>query len=190
MSAKNRHQQNPAITKPVALFIAWKHVLVRPDVEVHVQVHTDLFVQRPHGSRRINYNTPETDPSISATVHDEEDEKRPTLEPLAIIGIGFEFPGGAVTEDALWDIMVGGKCVSSDFPQDRMNIDAFHSAEPGKSHTVSHAGLAKNSLYADQEPRFTPRKVTSLTRMSEILTHPSLRSLQLKLLLWIHVIEV
>jgi hypothetical protein len=58
-------------------------------------------------------------------------------EPLAIIGLAFQFPGGADTEDKFWDLLLEQKNVSSGFPKDRINIDAFHSDDPKKRATVS-----------------------------------------------------
>lgn len=48
------------------------------------------------------------------------------LEPIAIVGLAFKFPGGANTEDDFWDMMVERKCVSKKFPEDRGNIDVCH----------------------------------------------------------------
>ena len=66
-------------------------------------------------------------------------------EPIAIVGLAFQFPGGVVTEDDFWDMMVEKKCLSCDFPADRINIDAFYSPDDKKKNTVSlyHALLEK-----------------------------------------------
>ncbi|KAH8691692.1 reducing type I polyketide synthase [Phaeosphaeriaceae sp. PMI808] len=63
-------------------------------------------------------------------------EELDTPEPLAIIGLSFQFPGGAITEDAFWDLLVGRQCAASKFPSDRINIDAFHSSDPKKSGSI------------------------------------------------------
>jgi acyl transferase domain-containing protein len=53
-------------------------------------------------------------------------------EPIAVVGMAFEFPGGATTEDSLWTLLMQKRCVSSEFPRSRMNIDAFyHPSRPG-----------------------------------------------------------
>lgn len=59
-----------------------------------------------------------------------------SLEPIAIVGMAFRFPGGAVTEDALWDMLLEKRCASSKFPSDRINIDAFHCPEGKRPNTV------------------------------------------------------
>jgi hypothetical protein len=58
-------------------------------------------------------------------------------EPIAIVGLAFQFPGGVVTEDDFWDMMAEKKCLSTDFPADRINIDAFYSPDDKKKNTVS-----------------------------------------------------
>lgn len=54
--------------------------------------------------------------------HMEEDRR----EPIAVIGFSFKYPQDATSPDAFWEIMRQGRCVSSDFPADRLNADAFY----------------------------------------------------------------
>jgi hypothetical protein len=68
-----------------------------------------------------------------------------TPEPLAIIGLSFQFPGGAVTDDAFWDLIVSKQCAASEFPPDRMNIDAFYSSDPKKLGTVGQYRFLSNT---------------------------------------------
>ncbi|PQE15861.1 polyketide synthase protein [Rutstroemia sp. NJR-2017a BBW] len=51
------------------------------------------------------------------------------LEPLAIVGFSHKFPEDATTAEAFWNMLEEGRCVSSEFPKDRMNIDAFYHAD-------------------------------------------------------------
>ncbi|RAH40505.1 type I polyketide synthase [Aspergillus brunneoviolaceus CBS 621.78] len=62
------------------------------------------------------------------------------VPPLAIIGLSFQFPGDATTQDAFWNMLVEGRCVSSEFPADRMNIDGHHNTNRDKLHSVSCRG--------------------------------------------------
>ncbi|KAF2804409.1 reducing type I polyketide synthase [Mytilinidion resinicola] len=50
--------------------------------------------------------------------------------------MAFQFPSGAVTEDAFWEMLTSKHCASTDFPADRMNIDAFYSPDPKKPNSV------------------------------------------------------
>ncbi|CAI6339911.1 unnamed protein product [Periconia digitata] len=60
------------------------------------------------------------------------------LEPLAIIGMAFQFPDGADTEDSFWEMLVQNRCASREYPKERLNIGAFYSTDrnkPGAIHT-------------------------------------------------------
>ncbi|KAH8885983.1 reducing type I polyketide synthase, partial [Thozetella sp. PMI_491] len=48
-----------------------------------------------------------------------------SMEPIAIIGISFRFPGGAETPGDFWNMLVERKCAATEIPRDRFNIDAF-----------------------------------------------------------------
>ncbi|OJJ97005.1 hypothetical protein ASPACDRAFT_63311 [Aspergillus aculeatus ATCC 16872] len=62
------------------------------------------------------------------------------VPPLAIIGLSFQFPGDATTQDAFWNMLAEGRCASSEFPADRMNIDGHHNPNRDKLHSVSCRG--------------------------------------------------
>ncbi|KAF1997032.1 hypothetical protein P154DRAFT_579360 [Amniculicola lignicola CBS 123094] len=59
-----------------------------------------------------------------------------THEPIAVIGMAFLFPGGANTEEKLWELIMERRCVSIEFPKDRGNIDLYY--DP------SQTGMSKN----------------------------------------------
>ncbi|PYH41263.1 type I polyketide synthase [Aspergillus saccharolyticus JOP 1030-1] len=69
-----------------------------------------------------------------------EPGEREPLPPLAIIGFSFQFPGDATTQDAFWDMLMQGRCASTEFPADRMNIDSQYNANRDKLHSVSCRG--------------------------------------------------
>jgi acyl transferase domain-containing protein len=58
------------------------------------------------------------------------------LEPIAIVGMSMRFPDGAESSDAFWKLLVEKRCASAEYPKDRMNIDAFYSADAKKLNTV------------------------------------------------------
>src|SRR5437764_999532 len=53
-------------------------------------------------------------------------------EPIAIIGIGCRFPGGANDPDAFWKLLEAGVDAITEVPVDRWNIHSFYDPEPGK----------------------------------------------------------
>ncbi|KAI1288881.1 lovastatin nonaketide synthase [Xylaria venustula] len=53
------------------------------------------------------------------------------LIPLAIIGMAFDFPQDVTSVEKFWDVLSQGRSTSSEFPPDRLNIDAFY--HPGEN---------------------------------------------------------
>ncbi|MGH3823937.1 MAG: type I polyketide synthase [Pseudonocardiaceae bacterium] len=51
-------------------------------------------------------------------------------EPVAIIGMGCRFPGGANTPDAYWELLLGGRDAVSEVPGDRWDGDAYYDPDP------------------------------------------------------------
>lgn len=59
------------------------------------------------------------------------------MEPVAILGMSFRFPGGAESPDDFWRMMVEKRCAAAKVPPDRFNVDAFWHADPKKQNLVS-----------------------------------------------------
>ena len=59
------------------------------------------------------------------------------LEPIAIVGMAVRFPQGADSPDDVWKMLVEGRCASTEFPKDRLNIDGFWNSDPEKLNNVS-----------------------------------------------------
>ncbi|HEY4303071.1 MAG TPA: SDR family NAD(P)-dependent oxidoreductase [Gemmatimonadaceae bacterium] len=56
--------------------------------------------------------------------------ERARHEPIAIVGIGCRFPGGASTPDAYWSLLNRGVDAITEVPADRWDIDAYFDADP------------------------------------------------------------
>src|SRR5215472_15252335 len=59
-------------------------------------------------------------------------------EPLAIIGIGCHFPGGATSPQAFWELLRSGVDATREVPTDRWDTRKFYDPNPqksGKMHT-------------------------------------------------------
>ena len=50
-------------------------------------------------------------------------------EPIAIIGMGCRYPGGANSPEKLWNMLAQGKSAWTDVPPDRFNHKAFYHPE-------------------------------------------------------------
>ena len=64
--------------------------------------------------------------------------ERPVAEPIAIVGVGCRFPGGADTPDRYWDLLARGGDAIRPVPADRWDADALYDpdpAAPGKLYT-------------------------------------------------------
>jgi acyl transferase domain-containing protein len=54
----------------------------------------------------------------------------PAGAPIAIIGIGCRFPGGAGDVESLWQLLAEGRDAISDIPRSRMDVDRFFDPRP------------------------------------------------------------
>ena len=52
-------------------------------------------------------------------------------EPVAIIGIGCRFPGGANSPETFWQLLVHGVDAITEMPPGRFDPNAFYDARPG-----------------------------------------------------------
>ncbi|ESZ93011.1 lovastatin nonaketide synthase [Sclerotinia borealis F-4128] len=78
-------------------------------------------------------------------------------EPIAIIGLAFEFPQGATSEQSFWDMIVEGRSASTEFPSDRLNIDAFYHPDENRPSTIPLRGghFIEEDLGAFDAPFFS-----------------------------------
>ena len=58
-----------------------------------------------------------------------EKDKR---EPIAIVGMGCRFPGGADSSEEFWRVLRDGVDTISEVPPDRWDLDSIYDPEPGK----------------------------------------------------------
>lgn len=58
------------------------------------------------------------------------------LEPIAVIGFSFKFPQGATSSAALWKMFEEKRCAMTEWPSDRINLDAFYHVDQNRCDTV------------------------------------------------------
>ena len=93
-------------------------------------------------------------------------------EPIAIVGMGCRFPGGANDPESFWRLLRNGVDAISEIPPQRWNLEDYYSADPdspGKMY-IRHAGLISD---VDQfDPSFfgiSPREAVSLDPQQRLL---------------------
>jgi Beta-ketoacyl synthase, N-terminal domain len=59
-----------------------------------------------------------------------------TMEPIAIIGLSFKLPQNAEDESSFWDILEKGRNVMTEWPESRVNVDAFYNSDSTKDNIV------------------------------------------------------
>ncbi|UNI19406.1 Type I Iterative PKS [Purpureocillium takamizusanense] len=79
------------------------------------------------------------------------------IESVAIVGLAFEFPQEATTEDAFWQMLCEGRSASTEFPGSRLNIDAFYHPDKDRpsSFPVRSGHFVKEDLAAFDAPFFS-----------------------------------
>jgi acyl transferase domain-containing protein len=73
-------------------------------------------------------------------------------DPVAVIGIGCRFPGGADSPESFWQLLQNGVDAVGEIPSDRWEVDAYFDPNPeasGKMYT-------RNGAFLDQVDRFDP----------------------------------
>lgn len=78
----------------------------------------------------------------------------PSQEPIAIVGGGCRFAGGASSPSKLWDIVYHAQDVLQEIPPDRFNLRSFHhhnSQHPGKTNVRNAYLLTENVRHFDAQ---------------------------------------
>ena len=107
--------------------------------------------------------------------------ERDVREPIAVIGIGCRFPGGADTPEAFWQVLQNGVDVIQEIPPQRWDVDAFYdrnSQAPGKIST-RWAGLIDRA--AEFDAGFfgiAPREAISMDPQQRLLLEVAWEALE------------
>ena len=104
-----------------------------------------------------------------------------SMEPIAIIGLGCRFPGGADTPDAFWQLLVQGVDAISPVPSDRWNVDEYydpHLGTPGK--VITRFGGFVDQLHEFDADFFgiAPKEAVSLDPQQRLLLEVSWEALE------------
>ncbi len=97
-------------------------------------------------------------------------------EPIAIIGIGCRFPGGATDPDRFWELLRGGVDAISEVPARRWDIDAYYDPNPdtpGKMSSRYGGFIEDEDLFDAQFFGISPREAISMDPQQRLLLEVS-----------------
>jgi polyketide synthase 12 len=110
------------------------------------------------------------------------DESRWPDESIAIVGIGCRLPGGVCCAEQLWQVVVSGRDVISEFPSDRgWNLERLYNPNPEEPCTsyAREGGFVENA--ADFDAEFfgiSPREAAAMDPQQRLLLEVSWEALE------------
>ncbi|WP_317618986.1 polyketide synthase [Laspinema olomoucense] len=102
-------------------------------------------------------------------------------EPIAIIGIGCRFPGGANSPEAFWKLLRDGVDAITEVPEDRWNLDNFYDpegAKPGKIRTRWGGFVDKIDEFDAEFFGISPREASSMDPQQRLLLEVAWEALE------------
>jgi acyl transferase domain-containing protein/acyl carrier protein len=104
-----------------------------------------------------------------------------TSRPLAIVGIGCHFPGGAHTPDSYWDLLRSGTDATCDVPETRWNAAKYHDINPkkvGKMVTRRGGFLSEIDQFDPQFFGISPREANLIDPQQRLLLRTTWEALE------------
>lgn len=122
------------------------------------------------------------DKSLKHDRLEELNAPRPSIiEPIAVIGIGCRFPGGADTPDKFWELLKNGVNALTEIPKERMNVEDFYSEdqeEEGKMYTKYGSFIEDVDTFDSHFFDITPREAENMDPQQQILLEVCYQSLE------------
>nr|AQM37582.1 polyketide synthase [Myxococcus virescens] len=103
-------------------------------------------------------------------------------DPIAIIGIGCRFPGGAKSPRHLWELLTEGRCAIVEVPKERWDHRRYYDPDPdkpGKTY-VRHGGFLQEAIDTFDAAFFSisPREAATLDPQQRLLAEVAWESLE------------
>ena len=102
-------------------------------------------------------------------------------EPIAIVGMGCRFPGGANDPEAYWELLRDGVDAIALVPTERWDIDAYYDSDPdtpGKMYTRYGGFIARVDEFDAQFFGISPREAVNLDPQQRLLLEVSWSALE------------
>jgi acyl transferase domain-containing protein/acyl carrier protein/2-polyprenyl-3-methyl-5-hydroxy-6-metoxy-1,4-benzoquinol methylase len=99
-------------------------------------------------------------------------EAKTAPTPIAIIGVGCRFPGGANSPEAFWKLLQDGVDAITEVPADRWNVDSFYdpdTAKPGKIRTRWGGFVDKVDEFDAEFFGISPREASNMDPQHRLL---------------------
>lgn len=61
------------------------------------------------------------------------------LDAIAMMGLSFKYPQGVDSPASLWSMLEGKTCAMTEWPKDRMNLDALYYRDEDRDERVRHS---------------------------------------------------
>src|SRR4051812_31239014 len=110
-----------------------------------------------------------------------EEGERAKKEPIAIVGIGCRFPGGANDREAFWQMLRRGTDATSGIPDERWNSDLYYDPDPdvpGKMYTCRGAFLTQVDGFDAPFFMIAPREAVKMDPQQRLLLEVAWESLE------------
>ena len=107
--------------------------------------------------------------------------ERRSSEPIALVGIGCRFPGGADTPDSFWDLLQGGVDAVREIPADRWDREALYDPSalaPGKMTTRWGGFLEGVDRFDEEFFGISPREAVGIDPQQRLLLEVSWRAME------------
>jgi acyl transferase domain-containing protein/NADPH:quinone reductase-like Zn-dependent oxidoreductase/NAD(P)-dependent dehydrogenase (short-subunit alcohol dehydrogenase family) len=107
--------------------------------------------------------------------------ERARSEPIAIVGIGCRFPGGADTPDEFWKLLHAGVDAVTEVPKDRWDIDRYFDPNPdaiGKTYTRWGAFVEDVDKFDAEFFGISPREAVSMDPQQRLLMEVTWEALE------------
>lgn len=106
---------------------------------------------------------------------------RTAREPIAIVGYGLRFPGGANDGPSFWKLLHDGVDAVTEVPPQRWDVDAYYDPDPdaiGKSYTRWGAFLDDVDLFDPQFFGISPREAAAMDPQHRLLLEVTWHALE------------
>ncbi|MCJ1398962.1 hypothetical protein MMC11_002163 [Xylographa trunciseda] len=103
-------------------------------------------------------------------------------EPIAVIGFSLKFPQDATSPEAFWKMMTEKRCSMTEWPKERLNLDAFYHPDSSRPDTIPFKGghFLEEPLGKFDAPFFsiTPTEAAAIDPQHRLLLETAYRALE------------